>query len=136
MSERTIFLSRLIGSYAILASLAMAAHKRATVDMVASLLHNPPALFFAALITLLGGLALVFGHNVWSGGALPVAVTLVGWIALAKGLLLLFLAPDASVALFLGALQYERFFYFYTAISFGLGAFLILSGSARKGTPP
>jgi hypothetical protein len=30
-----------------------------------------------------------------SGGALPVVVTLVGWLILAKGLLLLFLTPEA-----------------------------------------
>ena len=127
MLTRTIFLGRLIGLYAILASLAMASHKQVTVDMVSGLLHSPPALFLAAVIALLGGLALILSHNLWSGGALSIAVTLVGWIALAKGLLLLFLTPEASAALFLGTLQYERFFYFYIAISLGLGAFLLLA---------
>jgi hypothetical protein len=28
---------------------------------------------------LLGGLAMVLAHNVWSGGPLPVIVTLIGW---------------------------------------------------------
>jgi hypothetical protein len=35
------------------------------------------------------GVAMVVGHNVWSGGALPLVVTPVGWLILAKGLLLL-----------------------------------------------
>ena len=132
MSSRTIFLSRLIGWYGVLAALAMASHKQATVDMVTALLHNPPALFLSALFGLLGGLALVIGHNFWSGGAVPIVVTLMGWATVLKGLLLMFLTPNASVALFLGALQYVRFFYFYAAIPFGLGAFLILAGPRAK----
>jgi hypothetical protein len=52
------------------------------------------------------------GHNVWSGGALPVVVTLVGWVALIKGLLLLFLSPEAAAGLYLGGLHYEQPFYF------------------------
>jgi hypothetical protein len=135
MSARTIFLSRLIGWYGVLAALAMAAHRQATVDMVTAMLHNPPALFLAALFGLLGGLAIVIGHNVWSGGAATIVVTLMGWSALLKGLLLMFLTPDASVALCLGTLQYERFFYFYTAIPFGLGAFLLLAGGVRNRHP-
>jgi hypothetical protein len=32
-----------------------------------------------AIISLAVGVAMILGHNVWSGGALPVVVTLVGW---------------------------------------------------------
>ena len=34
------------------------------------------------------------GHNVWSGGALPVVVTLMGWAALLKGVALLLVPSD------------------------------------------
>jgi hypothetical protein len=35
-------------------------------------------MLLTSVITLVIGLALVVGHNVWSGGALPVTVTVVG----------------------------------------------------------
>ena len=76
MTPRTRFLGRLIGLYCMLASLAMVAHKQALVEMVTGLLHDPPVLFLAGLIAVIAGLAMVLGHNVWSGGALPVIVTL------------------------------------------------------------
>ena len=50
-----------------------------------------PVLLFAGVFALIVGLAIVLGHNVWSGGAAPAIVTLVGWASLVKGLLILFL---------------------------------------------
>src|ERR1700719_2430256 len=94
MSPRTIFLSRLIGLYCILVSLYMVTHKQATVEMVTALVHTQPALFAVGLTTAIIGLAMILSHNVWSGGALPVVVTLVGWMALTKGLLGMFLSPE------------------------------------------
>jgi hypothetical protein len=52
-----------------------------------------------AIISLAMGVLIILGHNVWSGGALPVVVTLVGWSILAKGLLLLCVAPEALAGL-------------------------------------
>ena len=69
MSARTAFLSRLVGLYCILVSLSMVTHKRATVEMMTALVHNPPLLFIVGVITLAAGLAMILGHNVWSGGA-------------------------------------------------------------------
>src|ERR1700681_4999138 len=95
MSARTTFLGRLIGLYLILISLAMAAHKQATVESMNALVHNPPVLFVVGVISMAAGLAMVLGHNVWSGGVLPVVVTLTGWLLLIKGSMLLFLSPEA-----------------------------------------
>jgi len=125
MSSRTTYLSRLIGLYCVLISLSMAAHKEATVMAVNAYMHDAPALLLAGLIALVAGLAIVLGHNVWSGGALPVLVTLTGWIALSKGLMLLLLSPTAG---FLEAIRYEQFFYLYMAITLALGAYLTYGG--------
>ena len=72
-------------------SLTMAIHKHATVEMVTAIAGNAPELFLCGVIATVAGLAIVLGHNVWSGGALPVVVTLSGWLALLKGVSLLFL---------------------------------------------
>lgn len=128
MSSRTTFLSRLLGLYCILAGLSMVTHRRATVETITALVHNPPVLFLVGVITLGAGLAMILGHNVWSGGVLPVIVTLVGWLTLIKGLLFLFLSPQAAVGFFLGGLHYEQLFYLYAVISLIFGVYLTYGG--------
>ena len=135
MSSRTIFLSRLIGLYSILAALAMVTHKEATVETVSALIRNPPVMLVLGVITLGAGLAIVLGHNVWSGGVLPVVVTVVGWITLAKGLLFLFLTTEAWVACLAG-LRYEQLFPLYAGISILIGVYLTYGGFSKGTSRP
>jgi putative exporter of polyketide antibiotics len=127
MSSRTIFLSRLIGPYCIVIALSMMTRRQATVETVTALLQNPSMMLIVGIITLAAGLAMVLAHNIWSGGALVVAVTLVGWITLIKSLFL-FLPPEMEAGLFLGQLHYRQLFYVYAAISLGLGIYLTYGG--------
>ena len=128
MSARTTFLGRLIGLYLILISLAMAAHKQATVESMNALVHNPPVLFVVGVIAMAAGLAMVLGHNVWSGGVLPVVVTLTGWLLLIKGSMLLFLSPEAVYGMLLAGIHFEQLFYLYIATVLLLGIFLTYAG--------
>ena len=132
MSPRTIFLSRLLGFYCVLVGLSMVTHRQATMETIKALVHNAPVMFVVGLITLVVGLAMVLGHNVWSGDALPVVVSLVGWISLIKGLLFLFLPPEAAGGFFLGVLHYEQLFYLYVAIALILGIYLTYGGFRSK----
>jgi vacuolar-type H+-ATPase subunit I/STV1 len=106
----------------------MFTHKRATVETATALVHNAPALFIVGLITLAVGLVMILVHNVWSGGALPVIVTLVGWVTLIKSLLFLFLSPEAEAGFFLGGLHYEQLFYLYAMMCLILGVYLTYGG--------
>ncbi|HEY1755696.1 MAG TPA: hypothetical protein VGG72_09900 [Bryobacteraceae bacterium] len=67
---------------------------------------------------------MVLSHNVWSGGAAPVIVTLTGWIALIKGSLLLFLSPEQESSLFLNGVRLEQFFYLYLGATLLIGIYL------------
>src|SRR5216684_6008813 len=107
MSTRTIFLARLIGLFAILLSLSEFLHKQATVETAAALVRDRPLLFMIAMMGLLAGLAMVLAHNVWSGGALPVVITLFGWILLIRGAVMLFLSPEAAAG-WIDFLHFER----------------------------
>jgi hypothetical protein len=127
MSPLTTFLAKLIGLSAVLLSLALVTHKQASVETMTALVRNPPLLMIFGMLWLVAGLAIILGHNVWSGGVLPVVVTLVGWLIFARGLLLLFLSPSAAVGLFTG-LHFEQLFYLYIAISLVFGAFLTYGG--------
>ena len=123
MSPRTVFLARLIGVFAVLLSVSEFAHKTATVETAAALVRDRPLLFVLAMLGLLAGLAMVLAHNVWSGGALPVVVTLFGWILLLRSAVLLFLPGDAIVRM-MDFFRFEQLFYLYAAITLLLGLYL------------
>lgn len=128
MSSRTVFLSRLIGLYCVLAALSMVIRKESIIETVTALLHDSALMFLLGILTLVVGLAMVLGHNVWSGGASAVVVTLVGWLTLLKGLAFLFIPPSLEARFFLDTLQYARFFYFYMALSFSIGIYMTYEG--------
>jgi hypothetical protein len=94
MSTTTIFLGRLLGLYLVAIS----------VGMVATGV----------------GLAVVLGHQVWSGGALQIVVTLVGWAALLKGIVLL-LVPAEHVADGYKGIGFERFFQVWMVVVLAIG---------------
>jgi len=84
-----------------------------------------------ALSTLGVGVAMVLGHQRWSGGALPVLVTLIGWGMFLRGLLLLFLSPDQVLGL-VRTLRFSTFFYAYLAVPLVLGLYLTYAGFTTR----
>jgi len=74
----------------------MLINKEATIAAVNSVCHNPAVLLVGGLIALVVGLAIVVGHNVWFGGPPAIFVTLFGWAALIKGIIILFLPPEGA----------------------------------------
>jgi hypothetical protein len=128
MSARTTFLSKLIGLYLILISLAMIAHRQATIESMNALVHNAPVLFVVGVIAEAAGLAMVLGHNVWSGGVLPVVVTLTGWLMLIKGSMFLFLSPEAVYGTLIAGFHFDQLFYPYMATVLLLGIYLTYGG--------
>jgi len=131
MSPRTIFLSKLMGLYCVLVGLAMFAHRTATMETFQGLVQSAPLLYLAGIIALGIGLAMVLGHNVWSGGVLPVVVTLIGWISLVKGLAILFLPSVAAQGFVLGE-HYAPRFYVNAGITLILGGYLTYGGFTAK----
>lgn len=132
MSPRTLFLARLIGLYFIVAALAMFLRGPAIVGTVTLLLRDVPLMFFVGVVTLAAGLATVLAHNVWSGGALAVIVTVIAWATLVKGALFLILTPGAEEALFLKGLHYQEYFRMYAGISLAVGVYLTYGGFSRS----
>jgi len=128
MSSRTSFLGKLFGFYLIAVSAAMFAHPQATVDIMKAMIQNPPLLFITGIIGVTAGLAIVLGHNVWSGGALPVIVTLFGWISLTKGMLLLLLSPTTEFQVFIVGIYYEQHPNAYAAFALLLGVYMTYAG--------
>ena len=127
MSPLTIFLAKFLGLYCIVVALALMPRKQTTVATIKALAGNPPLLVFAEVLGLAAGPAMIIGHNVWSGGALPVVITLLGWVLAIRGAGLLALSP-AAVSSVVDALRYEEFFYWYMGASLVLGLYLTYAG--------
>lgn len=132
--SRTTFLARLIGFYCIIVAVALSTHAQASLVALNAVVHSPDILLVAGGIALLGGLAMVIGHNIWSGGLRVIVVTVIGWATLVRAILLLFLPSDAVAALY-DAMRVEQRFYFYMAITAVIGVYLIYAGFAAR-TPP
>ncbi len=96
--------------------------------MMKAIIQEPPLLFIAGLMGVTAGLAIVLAHNVWSGGALPILVTLFGWASLIKGILLLVLSPEMESRVFIVGLHYEQHPNLYAAFALLLGAYLTYAG--------
>ena len=124
MSKLTVYLARLIGLFALLVGIGCLARGNAVIE---STVGNGPIMLVYALVSVAAGLAMVLGHNFWSGGSLPVAVTLVGWLILAKGLLLFFVTPEALTQL-LERMQYGEHYSLYVAPSLVIGLYLTWAG--------
>jgi hypothetical protein len=75
---------------------------------------------------------MVLAHNVWSGGALPIVVTTVGWIFLIRGVLILVLPADALARLF-EVVRFGELYYLYVTIPLVLGLYLTWAGFCRRG---
>ena len=127
----TSFLARFLGLFLIIESLSMMAQKPLMLDIINSVIQNHPVLFLVEILGVLGGLAMVLGHTVWSGGLLPVIVTLIGWIALIRSTVLLFISPE-TVLNFIRAIRFEQNYYLLAGMSLLIGVYLTYAGFAKK----
>jgi hypothetical protein len=109
VSATTIFLGRLLGLYLVAISVGMLVNRRRTLATLGEMARSGPWMLFSGMVATAAGLAVVLGHVVWSGGALPIAVTLMGWAALLKGVALL-LVPAERMADAYKGIGFERFF--------------------------
>lgn len=94
----TIFLGKFLGLVYFLTCVVCMARPKATLDAANSMAKDTGLLLVSGIFTMAAGIAVVIGHNVWSGGALPVAVTVLGWMMLVKGIALMAMPPPMLLA--------------------------------------
>jgi hypothetical protein len=107
MSPLTIFLGKLIGLAMLLMCLSLATRPKSSLATVSAMMEQTGLLMITGMITMTAGLALVVGHDVWSGPPLTFAVTIIGWMTLLKGMAIL-AVPTTNLAVFYRALNYPR----------------------------
>nr|WP_294501181.1 hypothetical protein [uncultured Rhodopila sp.] len=126
MSPLTLFLGRFVGLSCCLMCAVLAARPKASLAAIASMMESPGLILLTGICTTAAGAALVVGHTVWSGGALPVAVTLLGWLTLIKGVALM-AAPPHALTQFYRKLRYPEWFRFYMAAALVFSAWLAVT---------
>ena len=130
MSRLTIFLARSIGLFMVLLVAGFMVRGGTAIEAT---VEDEGVMISYAIISLAMGIAMVIGHNVWSGGALRVVVTLVGWLVLAKGFLLLVLAPDEMSAM-VQRMGYAEHYRLLLMPALVLGLYLTWAGFASQAT--
>jgi len=123
----TIFLAKFLGLYCALFAFALLVRGREALAVIDAMLDDPAAMMLAGVIALAAGLAMVLGHNIWSGGWVTVALTVLGWMMLAKGVALVALPADTLRTLYRG-INYAKLFPAYLICLMLFGLVLALAG--------
>ena len=129
MPQATTFLAKLIGGYLVVYAVMMVVNRQLLDAALTALLRDPSQVFIWGSILAIAGIAYVLVHTRWSGGALPIVVTVIGWLTLLKGLTLLFL-PLSMASAYLAL--YDGAYYVYAAIALVLGLWLTFQGWANS----
>jgi hypothetical protein len=106
MDPLTLYLAKLIGAVCVVMAFAMVSRGPLFVETAKSMVADNRFIMIGGAIRVVSGLAIMIGHDVWTGGSLPVAVTLFGWLLFFSGVFLLFASPQ-SVAASVGAMKLE-----------------------------
>jgi hypothetical protein len=134
MPAVTVYLSRLIGLVALIAGVAMLIDKQPLVSAVGALSREPALLYVMGILGIVAGVAIVLVHNVWTRGLCPLIVTLIGWLLLIRGIVVVLLPADLIDQL-IAAMRFAEFYYLYAAIPLVLGAYLTLRGFGAPVAP-
>jgi len=125
----SIFLAQVLGVYMLIAGLTFLLFKRKVIPrFVEDFIQRVSLRYFISLWTIIVGLIIVFGHNVWTGW--PVVITIIGYLILLKGLVLLWW-PSRTLNHFMRGLAYGAYKWWTvlgSIIVFGLGVYLALRG--------
>jgi hypothetical protein len=87
--EYSLFLGKIWAIVFIVAGIALLANHKRARSIIGAWADDGLYLVMLGsgfILTFIGSL-LVLTHNVWTGGALPVIITIVGWLVLLKGIL-------------------------------------------------
>lgn len=124
--ELSFFLAKVIGWYMIISALYIFFRFEAAKASAEQTLKQLNLLFFIAFISILLGLMIVIGHNIWVL-AWPVIITLIGWFLLISGILWLF-STEGSMKGEYWWLKSRKRMNIAASIYFIVGLFLLIMG--------
>lgn len=130
MTVTTLHLAVLLGLYMIAAGLGGLIDGARWPDLIGDLERSPGLLYLLAALAFGAGALILWVHNLWTD-PLAILVTLIGWSALAEGLVLLAF-PKAWFALARPLIAHLRVLAIATLL---LGALLLVAGLTGRADP-
>ena len=86
--EISIFLAKIIGLYLIIDGLIAVTRQKDLIPIIEQFKNSKAGMLLLGVFLFVVGLLITTTHNIWSGAAFQVVLTLLGWIILLKGLFL------------------------------------------------
>ncbi len=112
--DLSIFLAKVLGLYFIIVAVMCLIKRKEFSKIIDGFFDNTALLYVTGIITVVLGLTMVIGHNIWEN-SWRVVITLIGWIVLLKGLAFLFL-PKKIMFKFAKSFRWSKEWYFIVAI--------------------
>ena len=123
----TLLLARFWGFVFLIAGVSMFFKRKMLMAILRDVIHHRTLIYAIGWVELLIGLVFVMIHNVWFGSALPVIVSILGWLLLLEGLLSVFI-PRKNAALIFEWLHRKKVFYLIAVCYVVLGVYLAYLG--------
>lgn len=123
--ELAIFVAKIFGVIYLALGLGVLINSNYYKKVFQDLLHNTAFVLIGGAASLAIGIAIILGHNVWESSWV-ILVTIIGWLAIVKGALLLVL--PRSVSLFESWYQNKSFITLTGVGALILGAVLCYFG--------
>ncbi len=92
--ETSIFIAEIIGLAWVIVGLGMLFHIKHMLKITKEFWKHDTCMYLAGVFSLVIGLLMVLSHNVWEGDSWHILLTVVGWSALVKGVILMF-SPES-----------------------------------------
>ena len=125
----TIYLAQFFGFLFIILAVSMLFTKKLTLEVLEDFAHNKGLSYLGGLIAVAAGLAMVLSHNIWNAGALAAIISLIGWLMLIKGIVLLFMTPESYLKIY-RMVDLEKSYYIISIIFLLIGLYLTIAGIA------
>lgn len=123
----SIFLAKLIGLYLIIVSIGIFSNQRVIKNLMNEIVQHPTILFSLGFVSVLAGLAIVLGHNIWQWHWV-VLITVLGWLELIRGTIRV-VFPEQLVNTITRLLEnYPNIINWAAGVSLILGLFLTYKG--------
>ena len=123
------FLAKCFGIYFLILTLAMFTNMPQFMQRIDSLIHDSNAMFVTGFFTLILGVMLVVGHNIWEKNW-RVIITIIAWLTLLKGVLILYY-PSGLSEFSMSIMGSATAAYCSAAFDFALGCILVYCGFRR-----
>ncbi len=124
--DTTLFLAQVLGVYMTVIGISILMYPKRTSKAIHEMASDYFLPYFGGTMALVFGLLIVLTHNVWENLTTS-AISLIGWAALVKGMLL-FLLPHDSFAEFAEKFNSRHAMTIWGVIALVIGVYLLYSG--------